>query len=109
MSDTSLSAEERMAKLNEVNQYYDEKMKFYISEAQLWEQNSQRLYEQDWTNYATMTGYKISEEDKWLDQWNETQLSLLTGFDTLEEYQSNHNVNVANLLLNCVTFMFRNL
>lgn len=99
MSDTSLSAEERMAKLNEVNQYYDEKMKFYISEAQLWEQNSQRLYEQDWTNYATMTGYKISEEDKWLDHWNETQLSLLTGFDTLEEYQSNHNVNVANLLL----------
>lgn len=99
MSDTSLSAEERMAKLNEVNQYYDEKMKFYISEAQLWEQNSQRLYEQDWTNYATMTGYKISEEDKWLDHWNETQLSLLTGFDTLEEYQSNHNINVANLLL----------
>ena len=99
MSDTSLSAEERMAKLNEINQYYDEKMKFYISEAQLWEQNSQRLYEQDWTNYATMTGYKISEEDKWLDHWNETQLSLLTGFDTLEEYQSNHNVNVANLLL----------
>lgn len=97
--DTSLSAEERMAKLNEVNQYYDEKMKFYISEAQLWEQNSQRLYEQDWTNYATMTGYKISEENKWLDHWNETQLSMLTGFDTLEEYQSNHNVNVANLLL----------
>ena len=99
MTDTSLTAEERMAQLNELNDYYDEKMKFYISEAQLWEQNSQTLYEKDWMNYATMTGYKISEEDKWLDHWNETQLALLTGFETLEDYQTNHNMNVANLLL----------
>lgn len=99
MTDTSLTAEERMARLNELNDYYDEKMKFYISEAQLWEQNSQTLYEKDWMNYATMTGYKISEEDKWLDHWNETQLALLTGFETLEDYQANHNINVANLLL----------
>lgn len=99
MTDTSLTAEERMARLNELNDYYDEKMKFYISEAQLWEQNSQTLYEKDWMNYATMTGYKISEEDKWLDHWNETQLALLTGFETLEDYQTNHNMNVANLLL----------
>lgn len=99
MTDTSLTAEERMAQLNELNDYYDEKMKFYISEAQLWEQNSQTLYEKDWMNYATMTGYKISEEDKWLDHWNETQLALLTGFETLEGYQTNHNMNVANLLL----------
>lgn len=99
MTDTSLTAEERMAQLNELNDYYDEKMKFYISEAQLWEQNSQTLYEKDWMNYATMTGYKISEEDKWLDHWNETQLALLTGFETLEDYQTNHNINVANLLL----------
>ena len=99
MKDTSLTAEERMVKLNELNQYYDEKMKFYMSEAELWEENSQRLYEEDWTNYAAATGYKIASEDEWLDHWNETQLSLLTGFTTLEEYQTNHNMNVANLLV----------
>ena len=99
MTDTSLTAEERMAQLNDLNEYYDEKMKFYISEAQLWAQNSQTLYEQDWTNYAAATGYKISAEDEWLDHWNETQLALLTGFDNLEDYQTNHNMNVANLLL----------
>lgn len=99
MKNTSLTAEERMIKLNELNQYYDEKMKFYISEAELWEENSQRLYEEDWMNYASATGYKISEEDKWLDHWNETQLSILTGFTSLEEYHSNHNMNVSNLLL----------
>lgn len=99
MKDTSLTAEERMVKLNELNQYYDEKMKFYMSEAELWEENSQRLYEEDWMNYASATGYKIASEDEWLDHWNETQLSLLTGFTTLEEYQTNHNMNVANLLV----------
>ena len=99
MKNTSLTAEERMIKLNELNQYYDEKMKFYISEAELWEENSQRLYEEDWMNYASATGYKISEEDKWLDHWDETQLSILTGFTSLEEYHSNHNMNVSNLLL----------
>lgn len=99
MKDTSLTAEERMVKLNELNQYYDEKMKFYMSEAKLWEENSQRLYEEDWMNYAAATGYKISSEEEWLDHWNETQLSILTGFGSLEEYQTNHNMNVANLLL----------
>ena len=99
MKDTSLTAEERMVKLNELNQYYDEKMKFYMSEAELWEENSQRLYEEDWMNYAAATGYKISSEEEWLDHWNETQLSILTGFGSLEEYQTNHNMNVANILL----------
>lgn len=99
MTDTSLTAEERMVKLNEVNEYYDEKMKYYISEAQVWQDNSSRLYDQDWKNYSEMTGYKISAADQWIDKWKETQLAILTGFSSLEEYQQNHDTNVANLLL----------
>lgn len=99
MTDTSLTAEERMVKLNEVNEYYDEKMKYYISEAQVWQDNSSRLYDQDWKNYSEMTGYKISAADQWIDKWKETQLAMLTGFSSLEEYQQNHDTNVANLLL----------
>ena len=99
MTDTSLTAEERMIKLNEVNEYYDEKMKYYISEAQVWQDNSSRLYDQDWKNYSEMTGYKISAADQWIDKWKETQLAMLTGFSSLEEYQQNHDTNVANLLL----------
>ena len=99
MLDTSLTAEERMSKLNELNEYYDQKMEFYMSEAKLWQENSCRLYEQDWTTYATATGYKISSEEQWLDHWEETQLAVLTGFGSLEEYYANHNTNVATLLL----------
>ena len=99
MLDTSLTAEERMSKLNELNEYYDQKMQFYMSEAKLWQENSCRLYEQDWTSYAAATGYKISSEEQWLDHWEETQLAVLTGFGSLEEYYANHNNNVATLLL----------
>lgn len=98
MTDTSITAEERMAKLDEVSKYYNEKMDFYMSEVQLWEQNSQELYDKDWKNYSDATGYKISAEDEWLDHWNETQLSLITGFENIEDFHANHNANVANLL-----------
>lgn len=98
MTDTSLTAEERMVKLNELNEFYDQKMKFYMSEAKLWQENSSRLYEEDWSAYAAATGYKISTEEDWLDHWDETQLSVLTGFTSLEEYYANHNSNVATLL-----------
>ena len=98
MTDTSLTAEERMVKLNELNEFYDQKMKFYMSEAKLWQENSSRLYEEDWSAYAAATGYKISAEEDWLDHWDETQLSVLTGFTSLEEYYANHNSNVATLL-----------
>ena len=98
MTDTSLTAEERMVKLNELNEFYDQKMKFYMSEAKLWQENSSRLYEEDWSAYAAATDYKISAEEDWLDHWDETQLSVLTGFTSLEEYYANHNSNVATLL-----------
>ena len=98
MTDTSLTAEERMVKLNELNEFYDQKMKFYMSEAELWQENSSRLYEEDWSAYAAATGYKISAEEDWVDHWEETQLAVLTGFTSLAEYYANHNENVATLL-----------
>jgi hypothetical protein len=99
MTDTSLTAEERMVKLNELNEFYDQKMKFYMSEAELWQENSSRLYEEDWSAYAAATGYKISAEEDWVDHWEETQLAVLTGFTSLAEYYANHNENVSNLLV----------
>ena len=31
----------------------------------------------------TALTYKISSEEEWLDHWNETQLSILTGFEVV--------------------------
>jgi hypothetical protein len=49
--------------------------------------HSKELYNEDWKNYSNMTGYKISEDKKWVDAFNETIISELTGFNTLEESQ----------------------
>lgn len=48
--------------------------------------NSSSIYQNDWQNYSNMTGYKISADQDWTDNWKETILAQTTGFDTLEEY-----------------------
>jgi len=30
------------------------------------------LYNEDWLNYSNMTGYKISSNEKWVDNFEET-------------------------------------
>ena len=48
--------------------------------------NSSSIYQNDWQNYSDMTGYKISANQDWVDDWKETILAQTTGFDTLEDY-----------------------
>lgn len=50
--------------------------------------NNRTLYEQDWTAYHEATGYKISADENYIDKFNETVYSQLTGFQTMEEAQN---------------------
>ena len=50
--------------------------------------NNRTLYEQDWTAYSQATGYKISADEDYIDKFNETVYSQLTGFQTMEEAQN---------------------
>lgn len=50
--------------------------------------NNRTLYEQDWTEYSKATGYKISADKDYIDKFDETVYSQLTGFTTMEEAQS---------------------
>jgi len=47
--------------------------------------NNRTLYEQDWTEYSKATGYKISADKDYIDKFDETVYSQLTGFTTMEE------------------------
>jgi len=49
--------------------------------------NNRTLYEQDWTAYHEATGYKISADEDYIDRFNETVYSQLTGFETMEDAQ----------------------
>lgn len=91
MMDETLSAEEKMARVQEVTTFYQEQMNYYMDELELVLGENQVLYEEDWAKYSELTGYKISANEDYVDNFNETALSTLTGFQTMEEYQQNFN------------------
>ena len=91
MLDETLSAEERMAKLQEVTTFYQGQMEYYTGELELVLGENKVLYEEDWTKYSELTGYKISADKDYVDNFNETALSTLTGFQNMEEFQQNFN------------------
>lgn len=89
--DETLSQEEKIAKTNELFAYAQEQMEYYMDELGLVLGENQILYEQDWVKYSELTGYKISANEDYVDHFNETALSLLTGYETMEEFQQNFN------------------
>lgn len=91
MLDETLSAEERMAKMQEVTTFYQGQMYYYMDELSLVLGENRILYEEDWAKYSELTGYKISANQNYVDNFNETALSTLTGFQTMEEFQTNFN------------------
>lgn len=90
-NDESLSIEERQAKMAEVQAYYKEQMDYYCSELGVALGNNKTLYEDDWTKYSEATGYKIAEDAKYIDSFEETDLAILTGFTNMEGYQAAFN------------------
>lgn len=59
--------------------------------------NNRNLYQTEWTEYNVMTGYKISADEDYIDSFNETRLSILTGYSDIETAQEawNQAVNAA--------------
>ena len=91
MNDETLSMEERMAKVQETTAFYQDQMGYYLDELGLVLGENQILYEEDWAKYSELTGYKISADEDYIDHFNETALSLLTGYDTMKQFQQNFN------------------
>jgi hypothetical protein len=50
--------------------------------------NNKILYRDDWQAYSNATGYKISADEDYIDSFDETVLSQITGFKTTEEAQN---------------------
>lgn len=45
--------------------------------------NNKTLYENDWKAYSEATGYKISVDEDYIDKWGETNISMITGYETM--------------------------
>ena len=98
-NDQTLSLEEKQTLIDEFTAQYVEKFNGYAGELNLVLDNNKLLYEDEWTAYSNLTGYKISADENYVDSFNETMLSTLTGFQTAEEFHQNFN-DITNMLLN---------
>ena len=85
------SAEEYYAKVQEIKDYYGNLMDINLQNLDIVFAEQERLYNDDWATYSEMTGYKISDDEHYIDKWNETALSKLTGFETMQEFHENFN------------------
>lgn len=65
--------------------------------------NQKGIYMDDWAAYSAATAYKISEDNKFIDSFDETKLSLLTGFDNLETAQNMFSSATAEAFDNAVS------
>jgi hypothetical protein len=97
--DTSLSTEEYQAKVAEITAYYEGKLAYYNGELGKVLGNNKTLYEDDWMRYSEATGYKISTDENYVMSFEQTTLSILTGFTTMEEAQMTFNSNMETLLV----------
>ena len=97
--DTTLSTEEYEAKVAEITQYYEGQLGYYSNELSGVLSNNQTLYETDWQKYSEATGYKIAADKDYVDDFRETNLALVTEYDSLAAYQMSFNSSVETLLV----------
>ena len=82
MSDFA-SYEEYEAEVNRIRQHYSSLRDAQLQQMTNATKNNRQLYLEDWTEYSKHTGYKISADENYLDQFNETTYSVLTGFENM--------------------------
>ena len=86
------SIEEYYKKLDEIQQYYLDRMGYMQGEMQKALDNNKALYEQDWQNYSAATGYKISDDEKFAMSYKDTVLGTLFGSESdLVDFQERVN------------------
>lgn len=82
------SYEEYQAAVEQIRSDYTERIQTLSQQMENALDNNRNLYEIDWTEYSKATGYKISADEEYIDKFEETVYSQLTGFQTMEEAQS---------------------
>lgn len=82
-----LTTEERQKKIDEVTQFYTERLKFYTFEYDKTIANNAKLYEEDFTSYSIATGYKLEQDEKFATSFNKSVLgSLETGYKNAQDW-----------------------
>lgn len=97
-NDMTLTEEERKKKMEELTEYYTEKYGWLTEQLGMALEDSKWLYDNDWKDYSKATGYKISDDQKWQDQFTETIWSQITGYQSLEDAQNTFKENATTMI-----------
>ena len=98
----NLSPEEYRKELKKLQRYYGDQQNYYYDELQKALSNSDSLYNNEWMAYNNLTGYKISADEKWMDSFDETILSQITGYDSLTEAQNNFHQSTEEMITSLI-------
>ena len=101
--DMTLTDEERKRKMEETTKYYQDKYKWLGDQLGIAVDSAKDLYNNEWLDYSEKTGFKISDNTKWVDSFNETLLAHTTGFGSLEDLQSSFTSSTTTMLSNLNT------
>ena len=86
------SIEDYYKKIDEIQQYWLDRMGYMQNEFQKALDNNKTLYEQDWQRYADATGYKISADEDFAKSYQDTVLGkLFDSEDDIIDFQQRVN------------------
>lgn len=92
------SEEQYLKAVEEVRAYYTGLYEYHLKQMNGAIEDSAYVYQNDWLAYNEKTGYKISREIEWRNNFNETIYAQTTGYTTAESALSNFVTNADTLL-----------
>jgi hypothetical protein len=90
--------EEYQAEVTRITEYYTGMRNYALDELNRAIENSKTIYQNDWLAYSEKTGYKISKEANWRQAFKDTEIAMITGYDTIEKSRSAFELNMTTMV-----------
>lgn len=81
---------EYYAEVSRLQEYYNGQRNYHLDELNKALINNQSTYSQDWTWYSEYSGYKISADKDYIDNFEETLYAQLKGYESITEAQQTY-------------------
>lgn len=86
-----VGSQEYQDALANLQKYYGEQLGYYGSQMNNVLSNNTDLYENDVKRYGELTDNKAMADEKYIGDFSQTQLSVATGYENMEDLQDNWN------------------
>ena len=94
------SYEEYSAEVQRIQDKYKNYLAMQQDELNKSVSNNEDLYNKDWQSYSAMTGYKISANQDWIDNYSETTLGMLMSSSATTSDFADSILGLSSILIN---------